>query len=205
MEEQLHRCYKCKREDIPREDMAISGGKIRNVCRKCRCIEEQERRSRRTPEKIERLKIESKQKYREQVELISSLDEFKEEDLEFLINKWVIKNKNRVTEKRFKQRKVLDSDNLKFLCYKARELFPYITFNNKRDGRNSQTWASIDRVDPTKPYSDDNIIVVPLWLNSAKLDSSYQELFDLFDLVNRDEFFRFVNVERLSLSGSYSE
>ena len=158
-----------------------------------------------TPEKKEEFSEKMKVYSQKRQEMWDSLDEFDPEAIGDIINKWAMQNRNRASENRFKQRKDLDLENLKLLCYKARELFPYITFNNRRDGRNSQTWASIDRVDPTKPYSDDNIIVVPLWLNSAKLDSSYPELFDIFDLVDREEFFRFVNGGRLTLSGPSSE
>lgn len=51
--------------------------------------------------------------------------------------------------------------------------------------------ASIDRIDSSKPYSDDNIQVIPLWLNMAKLNKSIDFLVPyLRDFSNRFDQFK---------------
>lgn len=194
MEKLLYRCYKCEREDIEKDKMSVSNGKIRNICKACRCNEEKNRRAKKTKEELKEI---SAKHYRTQIERFAALDEFDPEEIEIVIHRWAVKNRIRNSESKFKQRMNLDLENLKMLCYKAREIFPYITFNNKRskDSKwDTFTWASIDRIDPTLPYRDDNILVVPLWLNSAKLDfSSYRDLFEFIDSMDRGKFLNFLD------------
>lgn len=192
-DKQQYHCYKCKKTDIPKELMAFAKGKCRNICKACRCIEELERRSR-TPK--EKLTENSTKYYNNHKQRMANLDEFTEEGLEIAIHKWAIKNRNRSSERKFKQRLNLSLENLKMLCYKAREIFPYITFINKRESTETYAnWASIDRIDSKLPYSDDNIIVVPMWLNSAKLDATYEVVFNKFEILDKRKFLEFVYKE----------
>lgn len=183
-------CTRCKESFDDPVLMCWVKGEVRRRCKKCHSEEEKVRRSKKTKEELKSL---SDTHYKTKLKKLSVLDEENPQDLEYAISRWCTVNINRNSEKRFKSRKDLNREQLKELCYKAKELFPYITFNNSRKGEyTSAFWASLDRVNPNKPYADDNIIVVPLWLNSAKLDSSYEEMFNLFDMIDRDKFLKHV-------------
>lgn len=184
-------CSRCKFHFVEPSEMCWVKGKVRTRCKKCHNEEEKERRLRVGSEK---LSAAARLAYKNKVESLSKLDESTGEGLSISIHNWVTKSVNRNTEKRFKERKNLDRQKLKDICFKAKEIFPYITFNNRRkNSGHSAYWASLDRIDPSKPYSDDNVIVVPLWLNSAKLDFSYRELFEIFDMLDREKFFGYID------------
>jgi len=165
-------------------------GVMRRRCKNCHRLCEKIRREKMTPERRKEI---GTRNYLKQVERNSNLDESKDEDLKTCIKLWIQTNTNRRTEGRFKERKGLDRKNLTNLCFVAKTIFPYITFNNNRKkDKTAHCWASLDRIDPNKPYTDDNVVVVPLWLNSAKLDSDYFELFKLVDDLNREDFLNHV-------------
>jgi hypothetical protein len=74
---------------------------------------------------------------------------------------------------RLKERQNLTKEHLVDLSKKGLNLYPYIVFNSK--GKRAY-FASLDRIDSNKGYIKKNVQVIPLWLNSAKLDLSEIEL-----------------------------
>lgn len=95
------------------------------------------------------------------------------------IKEWVNRIINHPRNKKFKKfesRSTLSKEGLIIKCFEAFQKFPEINFCfSKNDNRSNM--ASLDKIDAHKPYSDDNVEVLPLWLNSAKLDSSKEELY----------------------------
>ena len=62
-------------------------------------------------------------------------------------------------------------------CLKAKEIYPNIIFCFvKNMNLNRSMIASLDKIIPSKGYTDENTQIIPLWLNSAKLDSTQEEL-----------------------------
>lgn len=111
--------------------------------------------------------------------------------LDVRIRLWI----HRTTNK--KENKFLCRDNLFQLAHEALKKFPYIKFINHMDKSATRgkcarpNSASIDRIDSSKPYSDDNIQVIPLWLNMAKLNKSIDFLVPyLRDFSNRFDQFK---------------
>ena len=96
-------------------------------------------------------------------------------DLDYSIRHWTSSCKKR-QGKRFEGRKNLSTEHIVQLCYEALEKFPYISFFQ---GKEKYQTPSLDRIDNSIPYSDDNVRVIPLWLNSAKLDMTDDKLNEL--------------------------
>ena len=71
----------------------------------------------------------------------------------------------------------MDQKKLYKKAIKATDIFPYMTFRIQ-DGPKAFL-ASIDRIDCSKGYTEKNVVVVPMWLNSAKLDLSWVEIRDI--------------------------
>lgn len=91
-------------------------------------------------------------------------------------------NPHRLVQQKFlDSRKAIPIDTLVDLAKEALNHFPYMQFAHKTKTRGYT--ASIDRIDSSKPYTKDNIKVLPFWLNSAKLDMSYEELSTLIKSV----------------------
>lgn len=63
------------------------------------------------------------------------------------------------------------------LAIEAKKRFPYMVFRGVKFTDSKARYASIDRIDSSKDYSDiTNIQILPLWLNMAKADLSENEL-----------------------------
>lgn len=98
-------------------------------------------------------------------------------------NKGISKDRKKL----FLTRKNITQKGLEQKAIEGKQKFPEMEFfpNNQN---NLLFRASVDRIDSLKPYSDDNIQVIPNWLNSAKLD---MEL-DKFNSVIEDYYKRFI-------------
>lgn len=120
-------------------------------------------------------------------------------DDEYLIIKhWVDHQCRRRSEKRpqYAGRRQLDKKLLFMMCLESKMHFPYITFKNIREDAQDTgwKWASLDRIDSTQPYSNDNVCIVPMWLNSAKMNMKYEELFNLLQETNTQELKRHLSL-----------
>lgn len=104
-----------------------------------------------------------------------TLKEKLKENSDFTIRYWCSSWKQRKGE-RFEGRKDIPLDTLYIMVKEAMIKFPYLSCCQGKP-----LWAtpSIDRIDNNKPYSADNIQVIPLWLNSAKLDMPIEKLHEL--------------------------
>lgn len=129
---------------------------FRNECKECKAIQERIRRQTRTKEQSQ---IINRKNYLRQKELLISRSQTE------LINFWCARQLKR---KEFDRSKI-SKDFLIDQCKLAKRRFKYLAFDLSRTTHRALL-ASIDRIDPTKGYTEDNIQVVPLWLNSAKLD-----------------------------------
>lgn len=164
-------CTVCK-SSKNKDEMCMSKGKARGMCKECHAIEEKERWTKKPQEERQHI---AKQ-YHKNFTKKRKEGYYSDEEI---LHKWCLRNVNRKKLKGGRDRENLSLETLKRLCNKSVELFPYISFNNFEDTGDKWAWASIDRIDPSRGYSDDNIVVVPLWLNSAKLDTTYTHLFEL--------------------------
>lgn len=162
----MRKCSKCKKNKKLKE-LCIVKGKARNYCKVCHAKCERLRWNN-LPFKEKQKRSKKYYKNRLAKEDKFSLDEH--------INNWCHKQINRTTESKFKDRKNLDKEVLKKLCYIAIKKFPYISFYNKRGYSKMALAASIDRINPNKGYTNNNIQILPLWLNSAKLDLTLKQL-----------------------------
>lgn len=125
--------------------------------------------------------------HKEDLRLRGNIDYYKRKEkrksgdfsLDEIINHWCNRTLSKQGLKSNRTRCAVSKDLLKTLCHRSIEHFPYITFNNFTGVGGKWHWASIDRIDSTKGYTDDNIVVIPLWLNSAKLDTTFNNLLDL--------------------------
>jgi hypothetical protein len=80
------------------------------------------------------------------------------------------------SSERFKTRENLSKGFLVMKAKEALQIFPYLSFFNTRGDGNEMAYASLDRIDSNKPYSEENVRVIPLWLNSAKLNGEQSTL-----------------------------
>lgn len=99
-------------------------------------------------------------------------------DKDYSIKAWAMKWRSTRRKIKFMaSRKNVSLDYLIELANKALLIFPYLqfAFGNK----NKAYTASVDRIDSKKPYSNDNIKIIPFWLNSAKLDLNEEEFKEL--------------------------
>lgn len=93
--------------------------------------------------------------------------------LNVYIKKWASSARCKKFEKENKDRKSLTQEQLINLAYEGIKLYPYIDFasvDNKK-----ATLASLDRKDGNFGYVENNMQVIPLWLNCAKIDFSQEE------------------------------
>lgn len=149
----------------------------RNYCKKCATAKEKTRKQNFSEEKKKKL---SKIYYKTQLNKIS-------EDLDYAIKTWCSrwKNGNKCGNKYQSSKKNVSQKKLIELSNTALKNFPYLKFSN-----NKEKWEtpSVDRIDSSREYSDDNIQIIPLWLNSAKLDMSENKLIELMKLyLNKKE------------------
>ena len=141
------------------------GNDRRNICKRCHAYREHERRTKAeiaNPNLVEERKQQSRDRYERKREQIKT-------DLDARIRFWAKQNKNRSTH----NRKELSIEFVVEEAKKALEVFPYMKF---LDRDNLFDTASIDRIDSTKGYTDDNIRIVTYWLNSAKMNMSEEQL-----------------------------
>jgi hypothetical protein len=95
------------------------------------------------------------------------------------INFWVTNILN-LNTKRHDERKSLCRESLKEKCRAAKEKFPDLIFYFVKGVSKQRLWlASLDRIDSNLGYTDDNVQVIPLWLNLAKSDSTQDEIDDI--------------------------
>ena len=139
-------------------------GLYKTWCKKCASKETKEWRLKH-PERYENLKNEQYKKNKAR----------KMSDNDYAIRQWCSNWKKRQGD-RFEGRSSIGLDFLVSLMEESIKRFPYI---HCRPGRSLWETPSVDRIDPSKPYSEDNIVVIPLWLNSAKLDMPLEKLHDL--------------------------
>lgn len=88
---------------------------------------------------------------------------------DFQIKNFCLKFKNR---KRLNFSKKIELNILIQKCKEGKEKFPYMTFYNHKK---LAFRASVDRIDSSKDYTKENIQIIPLWLNSGKLDMSMDD------------------------------
>jgi hypothetical protein len=166
------KCLKCGCQKHQSQFPKVKGV-YRTLCKTCHCHNEKIRRSKMSPEE-KKLIGERCYNIVKAKKLKASRGELPLSDQIYI---WVNKITGRRTEERFKERKKLCKNILTKKCYSARQIFPDIIFcfvNNT--GQNRAMIASLDRIDPSKGYTDENTQIIPYWLNSAKLDSSQEEI-----------------------------
>lgn len=156
------KCYRCQEEKTLGE-MSVRCHKkktYKTYCKKCANEMAKEYRKRNPPD--------TKKQY-------ETLKEKLKENSDSTIRYWCSSWKQRKGE-RFEGRKDIPLDTLHLMVKEAMIKFPYLSCCQGKP-----LWAtpSIDRIDSNKPYSADNIQVIPLWLNSAKLDMSMEKLHEL--------------------------
>lgn len=156
-------CHKCKKLVINNE-MTKRG----TYCKKCHSNNEKERRSKMSSDEIKENSRKSYKKYRQKYAEITDEDE--------MIRLWVLKWRTANGKTRHNGRKNISFDFLFLKCKQSLKVFPYMTFKNiLEEGTKRAFFASVDRINPASEYSESNIVVVPLWLNSAKLDMTVDE------------------------------
>lgn len=164
-------CIHCGESNL---DKLVKGGNNtrRNICKKCHCNNNKIwYKSLSKEDKSKR----SKEYYKKRKEKIKNFTEDEK------IIEWAKRFRNRsiIGLKRkdnFNSRKDLSIDLLVEKAKEGLNKFPYMTF---LDSKNKWATASVDRIDSSKEYSEDNIRVVPFWLNSAMLnldDDKFHEL-----------------------------
>ena len=170
------RCFKCK-EFKNKDFFQKCKDGYKTICKKCHSESEINRLSKISREKKRETSVKEYNKIKEKRKK-AALNELPiEESIKIWIDN-VIKRK--CSGGKFSSRKNLCRKNLMEKCLKAKELYPYIVFCYVEGlGLKRSMIASLDKIDSLKEYSDDNIQVIPLWLNSAKLDLNQDELDDL--------------------------
>lgn len=156
------KCNRCQEEKTTEEMSVRSHAKktYKKYCKKCASSITKEYRKRNPRD--------TKKDY--QV-LKSKLQENTDYTIRYWCNSW----KQRKGD-RFAGRKDIPLDTLVYMVKDAMVKFPYLSCC-----QNKSLWQtpSVDRIDSSKPYSVDNIVVIPLWLNSAKLDMPIEKLHEL--------------------------
>lgn len=139
----------------------VSGGNNtrRNICKKCH----KEYNAKWRKSNLKKCKLQANKRYKK----FQKLKKSGKLSIEKQITFWSNQNAQRSNRPR------ICLKYLKKLCFKSVKKYPYIDFSaTKKKGY----WASIDRINPNKGYEKGNIRIIPLWLNSAKLDLSIREL-----------------------------
>jgi hypothetical protein len=163
----IMQCSRCQ-EQKSLEEMAVRNkakGSYKTWCKKCASKETKEWREK---QPLERLKKQQKKQY-------AKHKSRKITDDEYAIRVWC-SNWRRRQGARFSSRLSIDIDYLVSLMKDAIKKYPYL---HCRPSRSLWETPSVDRIDSSKPYSEDNIVVIPLWLNSAKLDMPLEKLHEL--------------------------
>lgn len=162
----MKKCTKCQQEKSVK-DFVMKKKKPRSVCKACHAAYQREYNKKCDPElkKARNLRSQEQQKTRRK-EICSG-----ERPIEEQIDYWAKKMLHR------SNRKELSLEVVKKLALQAKQKFPYLKFGYLRSrSKNCGYSASIDRINPELGYTNDNIQIIPLWLNSAKLTLSEQEL-----------------------------
>lgn len=174
----MRKCLKCQEEKELTLFRKYSRRKsyISNTCKTC--INQEQKLKRQNLSEEERRVISSS--YKETRKRHKQILNFNLNNnlipIEKRIKLWIGK-RTRDGEKSL-DKKNLSLDLLFEKSKKALERFPYIVFLNKRDsGIPMNCCASIDRINNSIGYEDNNSVVVPLWLNLAKGIGTYDELY----------------------------
>lgn len=177
-------CYVCKeikdfKECVPEKNKNKSVTGYRNMCLVCNRKHSNKYyyELKQKPNKYKkRLRAGRKHYYRSK-EYLSTLP------IDKLIVRWCKKNIGRCKTysgrkkavKLLQSREKIPLEFLIQLAYAAIKKYPYIDFRPNQG--TSLNRPSLDRIDSSKDYSDlSNLEIIPLWLNSAKLKASYEEL-----------------------------
>ena len=159
------KCNKCGESRV--DYLVKKKGGHRSLCKSCHAKYEKERkkiREQENPElKSERIR-KGREYYKQKREQIG-------EDLDARIYFWATQWRN--TPREGRDRSQITQKNLVELTYKGLEEFPYMLILEKDK---MHITASVDRIDSKLGYTDDNIQVIPYWLNSAKLNMEDNEL-----------------------------
>ncbi len=105
--------------------------------------------------------------------------------LNYWMNRAILKDGRRHLTKAFLKERALE----------GLKKFPYMKFvhinENKKNYSSHPFSASLDRINPNLGYQEDNIQVIPSWLNSAKLNCPIEILIPLLrDFVENYENFK---------------
>lgn len=79
----------------------------------------------------------------------------------------------------------LSKEFLRKAAMEGLKRFPYMIFNYRKEEVLTRTTgghpfsASVDRKDPKLGYSEDNVEIIPLWLNNAKYNCEMEDLIPL--------------------------
>lgn len=159
-------CIYCKETKLEQEFVRYKTT-IRNECKRCKANAERKRRQNRSEQEQKEL---NQRNYKRQKELLPK------RSTDQLINLWC----TRQLKRKNLNRSSLSREFLIDQCKLARRKFKYIVFDLSQT-RYRGLLASIDRIDSSKGYTEDNIQVIPLWLNSAKLDLPIDYLHELME------------------------
>ena len=169
------KCYIC--QDIKHQTLfPCVKGIYRTGCKKCHAKKEAIRRPNIPADVLKQSQIKTyKHIKRRKLDAVHDLIPLYDQ-----IMLWVRKTTTRSSEKKFTTRKNLCRDILVAKCYEAKDKYPGILFSFIYDmGLNRGMIASLDRIDSSKGYTDENTQVIPLWLNSAKMDQSQVQIDDI--------------------------
>ena len=142
-------------------------GGYRTICKPCHNKYEKERRKlkeQENPELKDKRLREGRDAYKRKREQI-------EKDPDAKIRFWAAQWRN--TPREGRDRSQVTQDRLVELTYEGLKKFPYMRVLEKDK---TYITASVDRIDSRKGYTDDNIQVIPYWLNSAKMNMEEIEL-----------------------------
>jgi len=162
------KCHKCNL--IENKSFFICVKKVyRTLCKKCHSDDETRRRSLRSSEEKKEVgrKSYSIQKERRKQGALGMIPIEKQIDI------WV---KRAITRNDKRDRVNLCKKLLIEKCFKAKKLYPNIIFCFVENlNLNRSMIASLDKIIPSQGYTNENTQVIPLWLNSAKLNSTQEE------------------------------
>lgn len=169
-------CQEEKEEILFRKGKRSKLGRM-NICKKCSNLYQSKKREGLSQEKKLLIKDYDKKRNKEKYKTFSNDLNKNLIPLEKRIKMWIDKKIGDNTKT--SDRKCLDKNTLYKRAIKALEFFPYLIFWNKRNSGSPMLFtASIDRVENFTDYSNENSVIVPLWLNFAKGIGTYDELFE---------------------------
>lgn len=159
---------KCRRCGESRLDYLVKKKEgHRRICKPCHNKSEKERRNRKeqeNPALKDKRQSYAREAYKQRRKQI-------EEDPDARIRFWAAQWRS--TPRQGRDRSQVTQDKLVELTYEGLKKFPYMRVLEKDK---MYITASVDRIDSSKGYTDDNIQVIPYWLNSAKMNMEEEEL-----------------------------